>query len=259
MDGASPHARRDAADLQRGRRHELRVARAGSAAARLRPPAAAGARPRGASRSGRREDDDARRRRAHAHRRPTCWSATPTAARRRSPGSWEAPPPRCRTTPPRSSWRPRTSSRWASPARRSGWGCAPSRAPASSGASTRTACSPDRRAPPSSCNRSRTRRWHRSRSTSTRSRSPRPGSRCERRGSKRCSALPSRADRVKDALRPLEIEVEGDGDDFVAIAPTFRPDLVARDRHRRRGGAPDRLQRDPAHPPAHHGCAEAVG
>jgi phenylalanyl-tRNA synthetase beta chain len=36
-------------------------------------------------------------------------------------------------------------------------------------------------------------------------------------------------DRVKDALRPLEIEIEevgaGAGDEFVAIAPTFRPDL----------------------------------
>ena len=32
-------------------------------------------------------------------------------------------------------------------------------------------------------------------------------------------------ERVKEALRPLEIEVEGDGEDFVAIAPTFRPDL----------------------------------
>jgi phenylalanyl-tRNA synthetase beta chain len=31
--------------------------------------------------------------------------------------------------------------------------------------------------------------------------------------------------RVKEALRPLEIDVEGDGEDFVAIAPTFRPDL----------------------------------
>lgn len=33
------------------------------------------------------------------------------------------------------------------------------------------------------------------------------------------------AARVKDALRPLAIEVEGDGEDFVAVAPTFRPDL----------------------------------
>jgi phenylalanyl-tRNA synthetase beta chain len=31
--------------------------------------------------------------------------------------------------------------------------------------------------------------------------------------------------RVQDALRPLGIDVDGDGDDFVAIAPTFRPDL----------------------------------
>ena len=37
------------------------------------------------------------------------------------------------------------------------------------------------------------------------------------------------ADRVKEALRPLEIEIEelaaGDGQEFVAIPPTFRPDL----------------------------------
>jgi phenylalanyl-tRNA synthetase beta chain len=34
------------------------------------------------------------------------------------------------------------------------------------------------------------------------------------------------ADRIKSALQPLEIEVEGDGADFVAVAPTFRPDLT---------------------------------
>jgi phenylalanyl-tRNA synthetase beta chain len=37
------------------------------------------------------------------------------------------------------------------------------------------------------------------------------------------------SERVKDSLRPLEIEIEelgaGGGDEFVAIAPTFRPDL----------------------------------
>ncbi len=33
------------------------------------------------------------------------------------------------------------------------------------------------------------------------------------------------AARVKDALRPLAIGIEGDAEDFVAIAPTFRPDL----------------------------------
>ena len=37
------------------------------------------------------------------------------------------------------------------------------------------------------------------------------------------------AERVKDALRPLEIEIEepgaGGGHEFIAIPPTFRPDL----------------------------------
>lgn len=33
------------------------------------------------------------------------------------------------------------------------------------------------------------------------------------------------AARVKESLRPLGIGVDGDGDDFVAVAPTWRPDL----------------------------------
>jgi phenylalanyl-tRNA synthetase beta chain len=33
------------------------------------------------------------------------------------------------------------------------------------------------------------------------------------------------AARVTDSLRPLGIGIEGDGDDFVAVAPTWRPDL----------------------------------
>jgi phenylalanyl-tRNA synthetase beta chain len=33
------------------------------------------------------------------------------------------------------------------------------------------------------------------------------------------------AARVKETLRPLGIDIEGDGDDFVAVVPTFRPDL----------------------------------
>jgi phenylalanyl-tRNA synthetase beta chain len=34
------------------------------------------------------------------------------------------------------------------------------------------------------------------------------------------------AARVKESLQPLGIDVDGDGDDFVAIAPTWRPDLA---------------------------------
>lgn len=37
--------------------------------------------------------------------------------------------------------------------------------------------------------------------------------------------VPLDAGRVKGALAPLGIQTEGDGDDFVAVAPTFRPDL----------------------------------
>lgn len=38
--------------------------------------------------------------------------------------------------------------------------------------------------------------------------------------------IPVSAPRVRDALEPLGIAVEGDGDELTAVAPTFRPDLT---------------------------------
>ena len=167
-----------------------------------------------------------------------------------------------RTAPPRSCSRPRTSSRWASRARRSGSGCAPSRAPASSAGSTRTACSPDRHARPSCSARSRRRTWRPSRSTSTRCRSPRRASRCACPGSRRCSASSSapsgsrtRCARSRSRSRSSGVGagrgVRGDRAD-VPAGPR------ARDRHRRGGRAPHRVQRDPAHAAAHDRRRPAV-
>ena len=77
--------RRDAADLQHRRHHQLRDAADRSAAPRLRPgegPRRRADRPAGEAGG---EDDDARRRRAGARRRTPCWSAT-ASSRAASPG-----------------------------------------------------------------------------------------------------------------------------------------------------------------------------
>ena len=95
-----------------------------------------------------------------------------------------------------------------------------------------------------------------SRSTTTRCRSRRRGSRCACRGSRRCSASTLGADagaRTRCARSSIEIEEPGagGGDEFVAIPPTFRPDLEREIDIVEEVGAPRRLQRDPAHAAAH--------
>ena len=128
---------RDACDLERRRRDELRHARPRQPAARVRPDDARGG-------PDRRPPRGARRGAAHARRRPApARSDRPRHRRRREArrarGGHGRPRHRGRRgRDRRRSSRPRTSSRSRSCARPSGWACAPRRRTAGRRASTRT-------------------------------------------------------------------------------------------------------------------------
>ena len=109
--GHPPGPARHAVDQQRGRRVELRDARARSAQPPVRP--GQGRRPRlpGAGRPRRRAAHHPRRRRARPHAPRTCSSVTATMCPLVWPGSWAARPARSMTPPPTSCSRWRGSTR----------------------------------------------------------------------------------------------------------------------------------------------------
>ena len=136
------------------------------------------------------------------------------------------PRPRSPTTRPRSSSSRRTSSRRASRAPRSGSGCAPRRARDSSAGIDPNGTASGSDAGDGALRRSRgARRPRRVRSTCTRSRSTGPASRCAPARVNRLLGTERSATEIRDLLVPLGIETDGAGDDFTAVAPTFRPDL----------------------------------
>ncbi len=186
---------------------------------------------RRAARGRRRADDDARRRRAHAHRRGPPRLRRRGATRRRSPGSWAAreaevhddtteilleaayfQPMGISRSSKRLGLRSESSARFERGVDPNG---VLGGSDACRGAAARS--SPARTSRPNPIDQYPV------------PVDPGPHHRARARGSRRCSASSSAPERVKDALRPLEIEIEeigaGGGDEFVAIAPTFRPDL----------------------------------
>ena len=243
-------ARRDAADLADRRRHQLRDARAGPAAARLRRGAAVRRRSwcggRGRARRSTTLDDVERRarpRRPADHRR-----LRPDRARRRDGRRVDRDPARHRADRRRSSRRP-TSTRRRSPAAPGGTSCPARRRAGSSARSTR------------SCRRSRPSGSPRCSSSTAAGRSPA--------GRTDVGAAPAAApvrmaldlpDRVAGVAYPpgatvrrlgqvgcaVELGAGADGrGQVVATPPSWRPDLVAARRPRRGGAAAGGLRGDP--------------
>ena len=255
--GPPPGPGRHAADQQRGRRLQLRDARAGPAHPPLRPRPPGRGRAAGApgpagetlvtldgveralgtpagARGHRRGLPDLRRRRARR------WG---------SAGSWAGSRRRSRPPPPGCCSRRPTSPDGDRPHRPSAWGCAPRRRPGSSGGATRGG-STGRRTGSASCSGAAVAPGVLDRQGEV----PRPRHRwpCRCRGSTPCWARRWRGRRWPGSIEPIGFACEPAGADLLVTVPTDRPGRAARalrDRRRDRGGGPH-LRLLPASPPA---------
>ena len=218
-------ARGDASDQQRRRRHQLRHARTLPAARTRSTSAASRSRHRRPARDRRRADGHARRRHPHLHRRgPPDLRRRAEAARHRRDLRW------CRGRGRRRHDRDparvgvlradgnRADREAARPAHRGERPIRTRDRPERHGFGSDAGDGAVRRSRGARCPR-------RVRSTSTRSRSTGPASRCARRASTGCSASSSRAEEIRDLLVRSASRSMARATTFTAIAPTFRPDL----------------------------------
>ena len=226
--GRPPDRRRDAADLERRRHHQLRDADDRAAPARVRPRPRPGWRADHPHRARGRADDDPRRGRAHLRRARRSSSATATG-RRASPGSWAASCPRSPRRPPGCCSRSRPGTAPTSCGPRACSACAPTPRLA-----TRSSCIPSSR-----CARSGSRRGCSSRSPargSSRGRSTsrptcprRTWSRCTARASTRCSGCGSRRTKRRRASSGSASTSSAATGELTAVVPVHRHYDVTRE------------------------------